>query len=167
MYETLAVLAVFAFVYSVVAGRAERTPVNGPVVYLAFGILAGPFVLGLLQLRADDEIMQSLAELTLALVLFSDSASADLATLRRSEGTNGSAPANGRENGGPLALKEAQRRFEIHYVEELLAQTGGNVAAAARLACISRPNFHKKLKTLGVDAQRFKQAARRGRLRDL
>ena len=52
-------------------------------------------------------------------------------------------------------------------MEELLARTGGNVAAAARLAGISRPNFHKKLKTLGIDAGRFKDAARRGRTSDL
>lgn len=71
------------------------------------------------------------------------------------------------EEGDPLPLKEAQRSFEIRYVEDLLARTGGNVAAAARLAGISRPNFHKKLKTLGVDAHRFKQAARRGRTHDL
>lgn len=63
----------------------------------------------------------------------------------------------------PLALREAQRRFEIRYVEDLLARTGGNVAAAARLAGISRPNFHKKLKTLGVDPARFKRAHRRGK----
>ena len=63
----------------------------------------------------------------------------------------------------PLALREAQRRFEVRYVEDLLARTGGNVAAAARLAGISRPNFHKKLKSLGVDPQRFKNAHRRGR----
>jgi DNA-binding NtrC family response regulator len=63
----------------------------------------------------------------------------------------------------PLALREAQRRFEVRYVEDLLARTGGNVAAAARLAGISRPNFHKKLKSLGVDPQRFKIAHRRGR----
>lgn len=101
---------------------------------------------------------------------------AELAVLRAS-GSNGTAghgaQANGSTgperaaDGGPLPLRDAQRRFEIQYVEELLAQTGGNVAAAARLAGISRPNFHKKLKTLGVDAHRFKEAARRGRLRDL
>jgi two-component system response regulator GlrR len=68
---------------------------------------------------------------------------------------------------GPPTLREAHRRFEVQYVEDLLARTGGNVAAAARLAGISRPNFHKKLKALGVDAHRFKQAARRGRMRDL
>jgi len=66
-----------------------------------------------------------------------------------------------------LPLRDAQRQFEIRYVESLLAQTGGNVAAAARMAGISRPNFHKKLKVLGVDAARFKEAARRGRTQDL
>lgn len=74
--------------------------------------------------------------------------------------TNGSAAS---EPAGPPPLKEAQRCFEVEYVEGLLAQTGGNIAAAARLAGISRPNFHKKLKTLGVDSHRFKEAARRGR----
>lgn len=65
---------------------------------------------------------------------------------------------------GPPPLREAQRQFETRYVGDLLARTGGNVAAAARLAGISRPNFHKKLRSLGVDPNAFKQAARRGRL---
>jgi DNA-binding NtrC family response regulator len=64
---------------------------------------------------------------------------------------------------GPLALRDAQRKFEVRYVEDLLSRTGGNVAAAARLASISRPNFHKKLKALGVDPARFKRAHRRGK----
>lgn len=63
----------------------------------------------------------------------------------------------------PLELRDAQRRFEIRYVEDLLARTGGNVAAAARLAGISRPNLHKKLRVLGVDPAKFKRAHRRGR----
>jgi len=71
------------------------------------------------------------------------------------DGTPGAAP--------PVGLREAQRRFEIRYVEDLLARTGGNVAKAARYAGISRPNFHKKLKTLGVDPARFKAAHRRGK----
>ncbi len=65
--------------------------------------------------------------------------------------------------GTPAPLEEARRAFEVRYVEDLLVRTAGNVAAAARLAGISRPNFHKKLRTLGVDAARFKEAARRGR----
>jgi DNA-binding NtrC family response regulator len=82
-------------------------------------------------------------------------------------GTNGGTLGSGHGAGGPMPLRDAQRSFEIGYVQNLLVQTGGNIAAAARLAGISRPNFHKKLKTLGVDAHRFKEAARRGRLRDL
>jgi len=42
MYEPLAVLALFAFVYSVVVGRLEKTSINGAVVHLLFGVLAGP-----------------------------------------------------------------------------------------------------------------------------
>lgn len=82
----------------------------------------------------------------------------ELAAHRSSEDRD-EAPAD-----GPLPLRDAQRRFEVHYVEELLVRTGGNIAAAARLAGISRPNFHKKLNTLGVDAARFKRAAGRGRV---
>jgi len=69
-------------------------------------------------------------------------------------------------DGELVDLREAQRRFETTYVEHLLARTGGNVAAAARIAGISRPNFHKKLRGLGVDSHRFKRAARRGRTHD-
>ena len=83
MYGTMAVLAAFAFVYSVVASRVERTPVSGAVVFLAFGVLAGPHALGLLDLDIGGETLRTVAELTLALVLFTDSANADLGTLRR------------------------------------------------------------------------------------
>jgi hypothetical protein len=34
MYENLAVLAVFTFLYSTVAGGMERTPINGALVFL-------------------------------------------------------------------------------------------------------------------------------------
>jgi NhaP-type Na+/H+ or K+/H+ antiporter len=84
MYETLAVLAAFAFVYSVVASRLERTAVSGPVVFMAFGIVVGPDVLGWIDPKVRGEALRLVAELTLALVLFTDSANADLATLRRS-----------------------------------------------------------------------------------
>jgi DNA-binding NtrC family response regulator len=93
---------------------------------------------------------------------------------RRGEAANGSkggSPARAapppREDEGPVPLREAQRRFEVRYVTDLLARTGGNIAAAARLAGISRPNFHKKLRSLGVDPSGFKQAARRGRIAQL
>jgi NhaP-type Na+/H+ or K+/H+ antiporter len=84
-YQTLAVLAAFAFLYSLIAAKLERTPVNGALVYVAVGLLCGPSGLGLIDLDADAEVISWLAELTLAVVLFTDSAGADLKTLRRIE----------------------------------------------------------------------------------
>jgi NhaP-type Na+/H+ or K+/H+ antiporter len=59
MYGALALLAGFALVYSAVAGRVDRSRVSGPIVF------------------------KMLAELTLALVLFTDASGANLAVLRR------------------------------------------------------------------------------------
>ncbi|MBW2447097.1 MAG: cation:proton antiporter [Deltaproteobacteria bacterium] len=83
MYENLAILAIFAFLYSVVSGRLDRTPVNGAVVYLVFGVIAGPVGLGFLDLSIGTEGIRLVAELTLALVLFTDASNANFAVLRR------------------------------------------------------------------------------------
>jgi len=83
MYETLTVLATFAFAYSVVAHRLEQTPVNGPLVFMTFGFVVGRDVLALIDPAVTSESLRIVAELTLALVLFTDAANADLATLRR------------------------------------------------------------------------------------
>jgi NhaP-type Na+/H+ or K+/H+ antiporter len=84
MYETLAVLAIFAFLYSAVADRLEKTPVSGPLVFLAFGVVAGPLGFGFLHFRLTGEGLRTAAELTLALVLFTDAAHANLPALRSS-----------------------------------------------------------------------------------
>ena len=83
MYQNLAILFLFGFFYSLVAGRLERTPVNGAVVYVAFGAIFGPIGLGLLDLSIEREGIRVLAELTLALVLFADASNANLGVLRR------------------------------------------------------------------------------------
>jgi NhaP-type Na+/H+ or K+/H+ antiporter len=84
VYETLAILAAFVFFYSVTAGGWERTPVNGALVFTAFGLLFGPLGLGLLTLDVDAEGIRALAELTLALVLFTDASNANLGVLKKS-----------------------------------------------------------------------------------
>jgi len=84
-YQVLTVLAAFAFFYSVVASRLERTPINGPVVYLFVGLACSTYGLGLVDLDVDREMLKRLAEYTLALVLFADSANANLGTLRKVE----------------------------------------------------------------------------------
>lgn len=82
-YQTLAVIAGFVFLYSAVASRLERTPINGALVYVAFGSAFGVSGLGLIDLELNGEALSTLAELTLALVLFTDSANADLGVLSR------------------------------------------------------------------------------------
>lgn len=84
-YQILTILAAFAFLYSLVASRLERTPISGAVVYVAVGMLCGPACLRLIDLNVDSEGIRWLAELTLAVVLYTDSASADLKVLRRFE----------------------------------------------------------------------------------
>ena len=50
----------------------------------------------------------------------------------------------------------ARREWERGYLSDLLRQTRGNVTKAAELAKISRPNMHKKLRALGLNAADFK-----------
>jgi NhaP-type Na+/H+ or K+/H+ antiporter len=84
MYENLAILVVFIFLYSIVNGGLQRTPVSGAIVYTSFGLIFGPLCLGLLTLKVEAEFLKSLAELTLALVLFTDAANANLGVLKKS-----------------------------------------------------------------------------------
>ncbi len=83
MYETLAVLGLFTFIYSLIAGRVEKTWVSGAIIFCIFGVLVGPHGFNLLPLASDSEQIKTLAELTLAMVLFSDAASANMQVLRR------------------------------------------------------------------------------------
>jgi NhaP-type Na+/H+ or K+/H+ antiporter len=85
MYEILAVLAGFGLIYSVIAGRVERTWISGPIVFTAFGVLLGPVGVNLLATERNPELLKSMAELTLALVLFIDAAGADLGVLRQTK----------------------------------------------------------------------------------
>ena len=85
MYQDLAILALFVLAYSLIAGRVERTWISGPIVFTIFGLIIGPVGLDLLSFKADGETIRTLAELTLALVLFTDAAGADMRVLRRTE----------------------------------------------------------------------------------
>ena len=84
MYENLAILAAFVFLYSLVSGGFEKTPFNGAIVFTAFGLILGPLGLGFLTLEVDAELLSTLAELTLALVLFTDASNANLNELKHS-----------------------------------------------------------------------------------
>jgi len=83
MYQELALLALFIFIYSLVAGRVERSVISGPMVFVVVGFLVGPSVLGWLNTDASNDDLRMLADLTLALILFIDAAHANLSVLER------------------------------------------------------------------------------------
>jgi NhaP-type Na+/H+ or K+/H+ antiporter len=82
MYQNATLLALFLLVYSAVAGRVERSWISGPIVFTSAGLLLGPVGLNILHLNVTAEGLRVLAELTLAMVLFTDAANADLGTVR-------------------------------------------------------------------------------------
>ena len=85
MYLDLFIFAVFILVYSSIAGNVERTWISGAIIFTAFGLLIGPVGLDLISFEADREAIKTLAELTLALVLFADAAGADMGVLKKFE----------------------------------------------------------------------------------
>jgi DNA-binding NtrC family response regulator len=54
------------------------------------------------------------------------------------------------ERGPILPLKEFKHRAEREYLARVLRETGGNVAAAARLLNVQRTHLHERLVALGV-----------------
>ena len=83
MYTELAILALFIFIYSMVAGRIERSAISGPMVFVVVGFLMGPSGLGWLKGDATSDDLRTMADLTLALILFIDAANADMSILKR------------------------------------------------------------------------------------
>ena len=86
MYQNAAILAMFLLIYSAVAGRVERSWISGPIVFTGIGFILGPDGLGVLGVNITGEGLRLLAELTLAMVLFTDAANADFAIVRRNLG---------------------------------------------------------------------------------
>jgi sodium/hydrogen antiporter len=78
----LAVLGAVVLAYALASRRLEASVVSAPLVFVAAGIVAGPDVLGLVELDVTQGTAFHVAELALALVLFSDAARIDLRSLR-------------------------------------------------------------------------------------
>ena len=83
MYIELAIFAVFVFCYTLIAGRLERAPASGPIVFVASGFLMGPLVLGWVDGSVSRTELRMLTDLTLAVILFVDAANANLTVLKR------------------------------------------------------------------------------------
>jgi NhaP-type Na+/H+ or K+/H+ antiporter len=82
IYQYLTIIAAFLLFYSLFAGRFELRMINGPMMFLLAGFILGAGVLDVLSPSIAGQGFRLLAELTLAIVLFTDAANANLAILR-------------------------------------------------------------------------------------
>lgn len=86
MESGLAVFALLLAGYALVANRLDQASIGPALFFVLVGIVLGPNVLGVLHLNVDSSTIQQLAQLTLALVLFTDASSVDLPGLRSDAG---------------------------------------------------------------------------------
>jgi NhaP-type Na+/H+ or K+/H+ antiporter len=79
---TLAVLAAAALAYALVSRRLENSVLSAPMFFVAVGVAVGPHALDVVSIEVTHGTAFHVAELTLALLLFSDAAGVDLQALR-------------------------------------------------------------------------------------
>jgi sodium/hydrogen antiporter len=82
----LAIVALALLGVAAVSRRLSGTPVTPAMLFVLIGLLVGPRVLDGVDLESTSSTVRSLAEATLALVLFSDASRIDLGALRRELG---------------------------------------------------------------------------------
>jgi NhaP-type Na+/H+ or K+/H+ antiporter len=68
----LTVLAAVFVAYALVASRLDRSWISAPMVFVAAGLILGPHVAGILPFSVSSNVILTVTELTLALLLFSD-----------------------------------------------------------------------------------------------
>jgi NhaP-type Na+/H+ or K+/H+ antiporter len=83
VYLGLACFAALVFLYSLVSNKVERLSLSGPIVFVAAGVLLGPYGLNWFSPASDSFNGKALIDITLALFLFVDAASANLDVLRK------------------------------------------------------------------------------------
>src|SRR5499427_133099 len=82
----LAIVAALIFVWATLSARLERFDVTAPITFVVAGLLLTHGPLAVLGFTPSDELIKTLAEFTLALVLFSDASRVGLHELRVDSG---------------------------------------------------------------------------------
>jgi len=80
--EALAVIAACVVLWGLVSARFERENVTAPVAFVALGLIAANGPLSLIDVNVRSEDLRSIAEVTLALVLFADASRVNVRALR-------------------------------------------------------------------------------------
>ncbi len=82
-YQNLLIFSFFILLYGLFASRIDKTVISGPVLALIVGIVFGPPFLNLFQSGLKTEEYRLVAELALALVLFTDASKSNLNVLKK------------------------------------------------------------------------------------
>ncbi len=75
--------ATVLMVTALISGLVEKSPLSFPLIFLFLGVALSGHGLGVIEMKADDETLEVVATLTLALVLFLDAVQLQLDELGR------------------------------------------------------------------------------------
>ena len=79
----MAIVALALIAVATVSKRLSGSPITPAILFVSIGLLVGPQVLGGVDISSTSSAVRTLAEATLALVLFSDASRIDFGKLRR------------------------------------------------------------------------------------
>ena len=154
-YQNLLILASFILLYSLFAKKIEGSAISGPFLALALGLIFGPLVLNVFVAKVETEEYRIIAELALALVLFTDASKANIKVLE----SNSSLPIRLLLIGLPLTivfgalggflLFKGFSWIELGILATMLAPTD----AALGKAVVSNPSVPTKIReSLNVES---------------
>jgi sodium/hydrogen antiporter len=81
--DAVLVLSLLVLGYSLISGRVAGSPVTPALAFAAAGLLAGPEVLGIVEVPIDGATFRHIAELALTVLLFTEASRLDLGALLR------------------------------------------------------------------------------------
>ena len=81
--EAIGAIAIFILAFGSISRRLEKSVITPPMAYVVYGLLISSAALGLRSVSINNEVIRVLAEITLALVLFTDASRIQLKQLRR------------------------------------------------------------------------------------
>lgn len=83
--HTLLLAAATLFLYGLLARKIEQADITAPMLFTALGIACGPLGLNWISTELNDELVMIIAEVTLAVVLFTDASQIRLKHLTQFE----------------------------------------------------------------------------------
>ena len=80
MEDTLIIfiIALIVLLYGFFSKSLENHNISGPMVFMLFGIVLSPLILNIAHLDINDDIVKTIAEIALIIVLFSDSSTINI-----------------------------------------------------------------------------------------